>query len=264
MEAPSSQAADQQLFLVQAAHCSIELAAPNFENLNAFLDGFNPEASTYANPWSILSRLVQYEIDWPLWHEHHRRVFTQKIDGTLTHDPWEHSESYPGNIRPVDFQKMMHALIELFGPHGAGKFCIFAWYSLELFEPNAKHNLAEDRKTATTFLTYCKAAKPACEAPLALLLERATKAEFMYAFHAAGLRRPVVNDRAIQILHDAGEHSVLVKAFRQAPRWKEAKQLLAPNGFSWSQFQDFRSLGKCLASDLAAYFTGFRIFRHET
>jgi hypothetical protein len=65
----------------------LTLEAHDEQLLARFLSQFNPIPGTYNDRWHILRLLVENEIDWPLWHQHHERVRTEKTAALwfLTH-----------------------------------------------------------------------------------------------------------------------------------------------------------------------------------
>lgn len=238
----------------------LTLSAPSEHLLHQFLARFNPVPNTYNDRWHILSLLVDHEIDWPLWHEHHERVFNERRASAVTFDPWLHDSDYPPAVAPMDFRAIMRSLVQLCGRHSAGRYSVLAWHSVELIEPELDKDESQQRQSDLAFLCNSPATVSAANAPLEKLFAFAKRSDYVHAFRAAGVARPASNEASRALVLAAGDDSPLARELRAAPRWREARFLCAPHGFSWGQFQDFRFLAKCMASDLANYFSGFPVF----
>lgn len=250
----------QELYRCETDRCVLELAAPSGDHVRGFLSGFAPPLAGHHDRWEISRRLVRYQVDWPLWHEVHARTHEQLKTGGTVFDPWEHSEaSSVSRVPPIDFPAAYRGLINVC-PFGYETYFVIAWHSRELLRvPQPLRRTHEDYEDFV-FFSGSPAAVSASEAPLGLLVKAATRSEFRFAFASLGLKAPRSNDQVREVLQSSKQDPRLEAAFRRAPRWKQSIHLKAPTGFTWGEFQDFRYLLKGMASDIAAFYNGFRVF----
>jgi hypothetical protein len=137
---------------------------------------------------------VEHEIDWPLWHEHHERVFNERGVNAVTFDPWVHDSDYPPAVAPVDFRGILRALVQLCGRHSAGRYSVLAWHSLELIEAGHEAHQSPQGQNDLAFLCSSPATVSAAEGPLEKLLAFAKRSDYVHAFRAAGVARPASNE----------------------------------------------------------------------
>jgi len=243
---------------------TLQLAAYSRKAVDSFLNEFDPRPNEHNDRWAVACSLIRYEIDWPLWHDEHRKARTSLLSGSAFFDPWEYSETMGiAQMEPVDFLAAYRGLKQLCGSQ-ADNYFLKAWHSAEVVDypkPNPLHHAAmlAEYESIRSF----RSALPMTEVSFEELLKHSSRAELVHPFREAGESRPRKNDDSVEIIRAAGPESKLGYALRTAPRWKDALLLQAPEGMTWSTFQNFRYLMKAMAGDLATYATGFRLFANR-
>jgi len=65
---------------------TLQLAAYSRKAVDSFLNEFDPRPNEHNDRWAVASSLIRYEIDWPLWHDEHRRARASLLSGSAFKD----------------------------------------------------------------------------------------------------------------------------------------------------------------------------------